>query len=91
MQYARPIAQVLLRERQVEEVLVAQSRCIGWSCALAEHLLDGVAGNQVNEQKDQRNNQPYDRKSEREAGEDRLHGAGTTINQGSGFRGHGSV
>ena len=45
----------------------------------------------MDEQKDQRDHQPNDRKGEREAGEDRLHGAGTTINQGSGFRGQGSV
>jgi hypothetical protein len=50
-------------------------------------MQDGVAGDQVNEQKDQRNHQPYDWKGEREAGEDLLHGLESTINQGSGVSG----
>ena len=44
----------------------------------------------MNEQKDQRNHQPDDRKSEREAGEGLLHGLGTTINQKDRDQGTGN-
>ena len=81
VQDAVPVVEVLRPERQVEAVLVAQGADVGWRCALAEHLQNGVAGNQVNEQKDQRNHQPDDGKGEREAGEDLLHGLNSTINQ----------
>jgi hypothetical protein len=80
VQDAGPVVQVLRQERQIEAVLVAQGRC-RLACALAQHLQNGVAGDQVNEQKDQRNHQPDDRKRESETGENLLHGS-----QGSGIR-----
>jgi hypothetical protein len=70
---------------------VAQGRCIRLRCALAQHLQDRVAGNQVNEQKHQRNHQPDDRDGKNEASENLLHGLESTINQGSGIRGQGSA
>ncbi len=86
---AGPIAQVLLVKGQVEEVLVAQRCRVRGASTIAEHLLNGVAGNQMDEQKDQRNHQPNDGKSEGEAGEDLLHGLASTIYEGTGIREQG--
>ena len=68
-----PVVQILPAQRLVEAVLVAQRIDVGGRCALAQHLQNGVAGHQVNEQKHQRNHQPHDRKSECEAGENLFH------------------
>jgi hypothetical protein len=62
-----PVVQVLRPERLIVAVLVAQGADVGRGCALAEHLEDGVAGNQVNEQKNERDHQPDNRKSEKKA------------------------
>jgi hypothetical protein len=67
MEDAGPIVEILRQERLIEAVLVAKGSNVGRGCALAEHLQDGIAGNQVNEQKDQGDHQPYDRKSEEQA------------------------
>jgi hypothetical protein len=90
MEDAGPVVDVLRPERLVEAVLAAQSRYIGWSCALAQYLQDGVAGNQVDEQKNQRNHQPDDRKREHEAGEGLLHGLASNDKPASRDQGAGA-
>jgi hypothetical protein len=71
---------------QVEPILMPQSTYIRWRCTLAEHLQNRVAGNEMNQQKDERNHQPDDGQSEDEAGENLLQGLGTKINQGPATR-----
>ena len=57
---ALPVVEVLDCEGLVEAVLVAEGGEIGGGCSLAEHLLDGVAGNEMDEQEDERNDYPDD-------------------------------
>ena len=49
---------VLHMERQIEAAGVATLRDLARRGALAKHLLDRIAGNDVNEQKNQGQNQP---------------------------------
>jgi hypothetical protein len=49
---------------------MAEGGDVAGGCSFAEHLLDGVSGNQVDEQKDDRYNQPDDRESIGEADEE---------------------
>ena len=55
---ALPVVQVLDGEGLVEAVLVAERGEVGDGCSLAEHLLDGVAGDEMNEQEDERDDDP---------------------------------
>jgi hypothetical protein len=48
------------------------------------HLLDWVAGDQMDEQKDERDHQPDNWNSERETGENLLHGLASPIYERSG-------
>ena len=58
MQNPFPIVHVLLPQRHVEAIDVTGSLQIGSRCSFAKHLLDRIAGNQVNKQKYQGNDQP---------------------------------
>ena len=58
VQHSAPVVQVLLAQRQIESVLMAQRGQIGRRCAFAQHLLHRIARHQVNQQKDQRDHQP---------------------------------
>jgi hypothetical protein len=60
VQYALPITQVLMAERDVESVGMARALDVCGGSAFAEHLLDGISGNKVDEEKDSRDNQPDD-------------------------------
>ncbi len=62
-----PVVGVLLEERSVEAVGVAQGVDVGGSGAFAEHLDDGVAGNEVNEKEDDGDDDPEHRKGEEDA------------------------
>ena len=84
VQNAGPVVDVLRAQRQIESVLMAQRGQVRGRGAVAQHLQDGIAGDEMNEQEDQRDHQPDNRDGEHEAGEDRLHGLRTTINQLSG-------
>jgi hypothetical protein len=53
--------------------LVAECGEIGGGCSLAEHLLDGVAGDEMDEEEDERDDDPDDREGEGYAGEDGFH------------------
>ena len=57
---------VLHMERQIEAAGVATLRDLARRGALAKHLLDRIAGNDVNEQKDRRQNRPKSRQREQE-------------------------
>src|SRR5580698_5095334 len=81
VQDAIPIVQILSWERLVKVILVAQAVDVSRSCAFAQHLLDRVAWNKVDEQKDQRDHKPDNMQCEDEAGQDLLHGLDSTINQ----------
>ena len=53
-----PVAEILLAKRHVEAVGVAGSLDVGRGCAFAEHLLDGVTGDEVDEQKNEGDDEP---------------------------------
>jgi hypothetical protein len=57
---ALPIANILLAERCIEAISMADSRNIGGGSALAEHLSNRVSGNQVDHQEDEADHQPDD-------------------------------
>ena len=67
MQKSLPIFGVLDMKREVEVVGVAKCRDVGGGGAFAEHLDDGVAGNEVDEEEDNRDDDPEDRKGEENA------------------------
>ena len=47
VQHTAPVVEILLAERGVESVGVARGLDVGGGRAFAEHLLDGIAGNEV--------------------------------------------
>src|ERR1700744_5663388 len=57
-----PVAEVLMAQRQIESVLMTQGVQIGRRCTFAQHLRHRIAGYEVNQQKDQGNYQPDNRK-----------------------------
>ena len=66
---AAPVVRVLLGERRVEAVGVAEGVDVGGGGAFAEHLDDGVAGDEVDEQEDDRDDDPEDGQREEDAAE----------------------
>ena len=71
-----PVVDVLGVEGQVESVSVTQGDDVGRSGTFAQHLLDGVAGDEVNEDEDDGDNQPDYGNRVDEAEEQRANGAG---------------
>ena len=61
MENTIPIAEVLLTEGSVEAEGVAGGGDVGRRGAFAEHLLDGIAGDHVDQEEDQTDHQPDDR------------------------------
>ena len=57
---AFPVVEVLFAERGVEAVDVTRGGDVGGRSAFAEHLLDGVSGDEVDEQEDETHDQPDD-------------------------------
>jgi hypothetical protein len=55
---AAPIVKILPAKRDIESVEMASSLDVGGGCAFAEHLKDGIAGDEVDQEKDERNYQP---------------------------------
>ena len=53
MQHAFPVVEILLSQRGVEAIGVASGGDIGGRGAFAEHLRDGVSGDEVDQQEDQ--------------------------------------
>ncbi len=60
VQHAAPVMPVLLWQRHVKPVGMARGGQVGGSGTLAEHLLDGVSGDEVDEQEDDAHHQPDD-------------------------------
>ena len=60
VQYASPIADILLAERGVEPIGVARGGDVGGWCALAKNLLNGISGNEVDEKEDDADDEPDD-------------------------------
>src|ERR1700722_8876198 len=60
-QNAFPIVQILPAERKVEPVGVTGGLYVGYRSAFSKHLQDGIAGDQVDQQEHQRDDQPDDR------------------------------
>jgi hypothetical protein len=54
-------------EGEIEAVGVAELGDIGGGCALAEHLDDGVAGDEVDEEEDDGDHDPEDREGDEDA------------------------
>jgi hypothetical protein len=69
MKDSAPVVGVLLEERSIETVGMAESIDVGNGSSFAEHLDDGVAWNEVNEKKDDRDDNPEDRKCKQDAAE----------------------
>jgi len=61
---AVPVVGILLAKRRVEAVGVAKRGDVGGSRSFAEHLNDGITGDKVDEEKDDRDDDPKDRKRE---------------------------
>ena len=70
MQHAFPVVEILLAERGVESVGVAGGGDVGGGRAFAEHLRDGVSGDQVDQQEDEAHDQPDYRQGVEDALED---------------------
>ena len=83
-----PVAGVLLRERGVEAVAVAEGGDVGGGGAFAEHLHDGVAGHEVDKKKDDGDDDPKDGQGGKQATE-RVKGGDTT--RGGRTRGVGGT
>ena len=66
---AVPVVGVLLGERSVEAVGVAEGGDVGGGGAFAEHLDDGVAGDEVDEQEDDGDDDPEDGQGDEDAAE----------------------
>jgi hypothetical protein len=64
-----PVAGVLLAQGGVESVGVTESADVGGGGAFAEHLHDGVAGDEMDEKKDDGDDDPEDGKGEEDATE----------------------
>jgi hypothetical protein len=60
VQHAFPVVEVLRAQRRVEAVGMARGCNVGGRRAFAEHLLDGVSGDEVNQQEDKTDYQPND-------------------------------
>src|SRR5579862_62094 len=58
VQHAFPIVDILFPQRRIETIGVARGSDICRWRTLAEHLLNRISGNQVNQKKDQRHYQP---------------------------------
>lgn len=61
MNNALPVVEVLSRERNIETVSVPSRLDIGSGSAFPEHLLDGIAGNQMDQHEHERDHKPDDR------------------------------
>jgi len=64
---AAPVEKILRVQREVEAKSVAEDGDVGGGCALAEHLDDGIAGDEMDKEKDDRDHHPEDRESDKDA------------------------
>ena len=68
VQNAFPVIHILLRQRDIESIGVAGGLHVGAGCAFTQHLLDGIAGNEMDQQKNDGHNQPDDGNHVKQAG-----------------------
>ena len=85
------IVQYVLPQRLVEPIKMAQRCNVRRRRTFTQHLQNRIAGHKMNQQKDKRNYQPYNRNSENETVESllheaRFHNTPAIRAQGSGFR-----
>ena len=57
-QNAFPVIHILLGQRDIESIGVAGGLHVGTGCAFSQHLLDGIAGNKMDQQENNGNHQP---------------------------------
>ncbi len=53
VEHALPVAEILLTKWRIETIEVAGGGDVGGWRAFAQHLLDGISGDQMNEQEDE--------------------------------------
>ena len=70
MQNAFPVPDVLLAKRSVKTIQVPRGGDICRRRTFAQHLLDGISRNEVDEQEDKADHKPDDRQSIEDALED---------------------
>ena len=58
VKHALPIVDILFANRNIEAICMPRRLKIGCGCAFSEHLLDGIAGNEMDHQEDNRNDKP---------------------------------
>lgn len=63
MKYSAPVVKILFAERRVESVRVSRGRDVGRRSAFAEHLLNRISRDKMDEQEDEAHYQPDDRES----------------------------
>jgi len=61
MEDALPVIHVLFAQRSIESVSMAGRVDVGRWSAFPEHGLNGIAGNQMDQEEDARHDQPDDR------------------------------
>ncbi len=76
---AAPVVGVLLGEWGVEAVGVAEGVDVGGGGSFAEHLDDGVAGDEVDEEEDDGDHDPEDREGDEDAAEGFPEGRGASF------------
>jgi len=72
VQNSFPIAEILLVERGVEAIEMSRGSDISGQRAFAEHLLNGISGDEVDQQKNQAYYQPDDWQGVEDALEERF-------------------
>ena len=68
MQDAAPVVHILLAERDIQSVSMTRGNHVGRRCTFTQHLLDRIAGDEVDQQKDDRHHQPDYRQHVQQAG-----------------------
>jgi hypothetical protein len=69
VEQAVPVIRVLDMKRQIKAVQVTEGIDVGGSGAFAEHLSDGVAGDEMDEKKDDGDDDPENGKGQQDATE----------------------
>ncbi len=68
VQNAFPVIHILLRQRQIKAISVAGRLHVSAGGVFTQHLLDGIARDQMDQQKNDGDNQPDDRDHIEQAG-----------------------
>ena len=68
MQHASPIIHILLPQWDIESIDEAGGLNISAGCAFSQHLLNGIAGNKVDQEENNGHNEPDDGNHVKQAG-----------------------